>query len=115
MIEHIIIRITDYGIQPVSKKEFSGSILSNTDFKIYIVVKDGAFVYIGKTKQKIGDRFRGNFDAYKKAETGNKGSNGYSGYKWIKLIKMNSLIFSYINFQQLMIKKLKQLKLNLFI
>ena len=80
---HIIINVSDRGIKPVYKENFAGTIFNSSNYKIYIVKENSKFIYVGKTKQTIGDKFRKSFSIYKKVVNGGKKSSGYSGYKWI--------------------------------
>ena len=77
------ITITDSGTKTIDRKTFSGNVLNNSNFKIYVLKLDGIYLYIGKTKQKIGAKFRQGFKSYINALNGKRVS-GYGGYKWIK-------------------------------
>jgi hypothetical protein len=78
------IQIDDGNIHPIDREEFSGEILNSDKYKIYVVMEGEKFLYVGKTKQAIGDKFRQSFLAFNRAEEGMKKMSGYSGYKWIK-------------------------------
>lgn len=81
--EILSLAITEQGIKPIGKGKFTGAILNNSNFKIYILKEDKTYLYVGKTKQGIGTKFGQGFRAYKKDREGNREA-GYGGYKWIK-------------------------------
>lgn len=83
MIEQTRICVTENGIFPTGNMKFKGEIFSGTHYKIYIVKFCNDFLYVGKTTQAIGARFRGNFSTYRDSLKKNNGLKNYS-YKWIK-------------------------------
>lgn len=82
-IESIKIKISsENGIKPDNRDLFSGGVLNSQNLKIYIVKLNRSYLYIGKTKQKIGDKFRQAFKTHKDSQEGVRVS-GYGGYKWV--------------------------------
>jgi len=84
MIEKMKIKISSKGIHPNEREQFSGTILNGKEYKIYIVSLEGVIVYVGKTKQTIGDKFRQSILTYQNVQKGKKKVSGYSGYKWVR-------------------------------
>jgi hypothetical protein len=82
-IEKCSLSITGNGIKPINEDKFSGKVFNSTNFKIYILKEKNRYLYVGKTKQKIGTKFQQGFRSYRKNEEG-KREGGYGGYKWIK-------------------------------
>jgi len=81
--ESTIILITEAGIKPTGKDKFEGKIFNSSNFKIYILKHGNDYLYVGKTKQKIGTKFQQGFRSYK-YDLANNRQAGYGGYKWIK-------------------------------
>ncbi len=81
--ESTIILITEAGIKPAGKDAFEGKIFNSSNFKIYILKHGNDYLYVGKTKQKIGTKLQQGFRSYKNDSAGNRKA-GYVGYKWIK-------------------------------
>ena len=81
--EHIDVQVTQTAIRPVYQDTFSGKILNSSNHKIYILKKNNQFIYVGQTKQAIGDKFRQGFRAYKIDKEKGERTSGYGGYKWI--------------------------------
>ncbi len=75
--------ISDAGIKPVDRNSFEGEVFNSTNFKIYILKHTDIYLYVGKTKQKIGTRLQQGFRSYKNDSANNRQA-GYGGYKWIK-------------------------------
>ena len=65
---------------------FSGTILNCGNYKIYVLKYGSNYLYVGKTKQKLGNKFGQSFRSYKNDLEG-KREAGYGGYKWIKEYK----------------------------
>lgn len=84
--QNLNIHITEEGIKPVNIDKFRGGILNSNNFKIYILKDKYSYVYVGKTKQGIGTKFRQGFRSYENALNG-KPISGYGGYQWIKKYK----------------------------
>ncbi len=78
------------GIKPVNSEKFVLDFPSD-NYKIYILKKNAAYIYVGITKQGIGTRFGQSFRAYTNAKQGNKDRDGYSGYKWIEKLHKEKL------------------------
>lgn len=50
--------ISDAGIKSVDRNAFDGEVFYSTNFKIYILKHANDYLYVGKTKQKIGSFYR---------------------------------------------------------
>jgi len=74
--------ISDAGIKPVDRNSFDGEVFNSTNFKIYILKLGNEYLYVGKTKQKIGTKFLQGFRSHNKDLKGERQA-GYGGYKWI--------------------------------
>ena len=72
--------ISDAGIKPVDRNSFEGEVFNSTNFKIYILKHTDIYLYVGKTKQKIGTRLQQGFRSYKNDSANNRQA-GYGGYK----------------------------------
>jgi len=81
--EECTLSITQRGIKPTTKVNFSGDIFNSIYYKIYILKDKGKYLYVGKTKQKIGTRLQQGFSSYRKNKEG-KREACYGGYKWIE-------------------------------
>jgi hypothetical protein len=77
------INISDTGIKPVDRNSFEGEVFNSANFKIYILKHANIYLYVGKTKQKIGTKLLQGFRSYKNDYANNRQA-GYGGYKWIK-------------------------------
>ncbi len=67
---------------PDGANKFSGQ-ASRRVPKLYVIVDNGNPIYVGMTRQRIGDRLRQGFQA--------TGSHGYSGYEWRNKISLASV------------------------
>jgi hypothetical protein len=59
---------------PTGKNHFEKPVTEKKE-KIYLIIKSRKIVYVGITKQPIGNRFRGGQNPIK--------NSGYHGYKWL--------------------------------
>lgn len=75
--------ISETGIKPEGKNSFEGEVFNSANYKIYILKNADEYLYVGKTKQKIGTKLQQGFRSYK-YDTDGKRKAGYGGYKWIK-------------------------------
>lgn len=75
--------ISETGIKPEGKNSFEGEVFNSANYKIYILKNADEYLYVGKTKQKIGTKLQQGFRSYKNDSAGNRKA-GYGGYKWIK-------------------------------
>jgi hypothetical protein len=88
--------ISETGIKPEGKNSFEGKVFNSTNFKIYILKHVDDYLYVGKTKQKIGTKFLQGFRSHNKDLNGERQA-GYGGYKWITPYKnTNEILQLYV-------------------
>lgn len=104
----ILLKLSDQNISEIIdidsgrvEKTFPSKLNSKIP-KLYLIMDNNEFVYVGITKQAISARFRYGFKA--------NGKNGYHGYKW----KNKSLIKLFIwRFETLTIEQLESIEAEL--
>ncbi len=58
--------ISDAGIKSIDRNSFDGEVFNSANFKIYILKHANIYLYVGKTKQKIGTKFLQGFRSHNK-------------------------------------------------
>lgn len=88
--------ISDAGIKSIDRNSFDGEVFNSANFKIYILKHANIYLYVGKTKQKIGTKFLQGFRSHNKDLNGERQA-GYGGYKWITPFKnTNDILQLYV-------------------